>query len=399
MDGYLDEEALQDSLNDLPKRHPMLGARLAGARLKAADRVAVTLGHHPRRDETSWKEIVERELVTPFDESRAPLFRAALISSGGSDRWEVIVTFHHAVVDGQAALQVLRELLADEALPTTDQPIAQDLPPSADRHLPPPYRWPYRLPTSLKFLAGQMREEIAYRRAAIPQKPVLGRDYRCRVLTEVLTLEETEALVRATRLQRITVTALLEAALLLAVLRRRYPGGERPHRFFTFPLLRSYLQPPIPGSVVGSYLSTLRLTVTAAPDSDLWTLAQEVHHRIHSAARRGEKFLAGLWAPFSMRAVFAQRRYRMATSALSYTGATPFPKARDGAELLSLHAFVSTFPHAPEYAAQARLHRRRLLLDFVYLDVDMDEREARQIAGEMHRLLVNVAPAPDATLA
>ena len=63
-----------------------------------------------------------------------------------------------------------------------------------------------------------------------------------------------------------------------------------------------------------------------------------------------------------------------------------------GPRVRELHAFVSNFPKGPEYTAQARIHRRRLVWDVVYLDVDMGAEEAEAITRDMVRWV-----APDAT--
>ncbi len=57
-----------------------------------------------------------------------------------------------------------------------------------------------------------------------------------------------------------------------------------------------------------------------------------------------------------------------------------------------VHAFVSNFPVGPEYTAQARIYRKRLVWDVVYLDADMTAEEAAKIARRMKAVLVAAAP-------
>ena len=88
-----------------------------------------------------------------------------------------------------------------------------------------------------------------------------------------------------------------------------------------------------------------------------------------------------------MRTIFSQNSHRMSTTAVSYTGATPLPDRAGDLEVQEVHAFVSNFPIGPQYTAQARLFRRRLWLDILYLDSDLDRQEAQAIGDEMCRLL------------
>jgi hypothetical protein len=219
-----------------------------------------------------------------------------------------------------------------------------------------------------------------------PPRPEAGKPARCRILPIAFSEADTKTLVRATRSRRLTLTSALNAALLLAVVRRRYPGTDLPHRYFVFPNLRSHLDPPLPDDCDGSYLTTQRFTVRASGARDAWDLATEIQEQVHRSG--GEKFLAALHSAMSMKMILGQSGYRMATIAMSYTGAYPFPLRRGGLELIEVHAFVSNLPIGPEYTVQARVFKGRLWLDVLYLNVDMTDQEARQIAEDARDELV-----------
>jgi hypothetical protein len=282
--------------------------------------------------------------------------------------------------------ELVRFLAGEEPAGLEQEPAA--IPAGAEARFPAAWRWPRRLPGSTLFLARQLGGELAFRwqtRGRLPHPP--SGEPRCRVLPWSLTEEETERLSRAARRARVTVTAALEAAMLLAVVRHRYPGAAMPHRYFTFPLLRRYLEPAVADDVVRCYVTLLRLTARVAPSDALWELAATINRDIDLAMRRGERFLASLWSHFSMRMVFAQRRARMATTAVSYTGAVPQATRVGALEVVRIHAFVSNFPLGPEYTAQARYFRGRLWLDVVYLDNDVTGSQAEAIAASMRALL------------
>ncbi len=403
--GAVSAAGLQAALEDLQRRHPLLRCAIHRRGKRPVfelgpDRAPIPVRRVERLDNDTWKAEVEAELALPFETRRAPLVRVAhVVGDPGSERHELQFTFAHALVDGAAALSFLRGVLAAAGRPAGPSGTygagldrasswASTFPPSADDRLPACHRGLRALGSSGRFLARQMAEEIAYRWRTRGQRsmPPAG-PFHCRVLPLAFGEEETSTLVRATRRRRVSVWSALNAALLLAVVGRRYPGSCLPHRFFAFPMLRSYLSPPIPDDVVASYTSVMRLALPVDHDAELWTLAAAIHRQSDRAAKRGEKFLSARWSALSMKAILSQSGCRMGTAALSYAGAVDL--AADGAPFAveGLHAFVSNFPIGPEYTAQARIFRRRLWLDFVYLDSDMNEAEASAIAGDLRALL------------
>ncbi len=398
--GPVDPGRLRQVLALLTSRYPMLRARVIRNRRRhfeiIGDAPSVSLEVEQRQDPDTWKAIVERELEHHFELASRPLGRCILVSAPGEGEREIIFNLPHALVDGAAMRHLVLELLSDlgegGSIGPERSPVA--VPASADEHFPAAWRRPRRIVRSAGFLGRQLADEVAFRwrsrgrHAGPPTGPC-----HCRVLPLTLTPAETESLIRATRRRRVTMTAALEAAMLLAVVRHRYRGLSLPHRYFSFPLLRSYLDPPVSDQVVRCYVTLLRLTSEVSADDRFWWLASRINRQIGQALRRGERFLASIWSHFSMRMVFSQRTQRMATTALSYTGAVRMGERYGELALRELHAFVSNFPRGPEYTAQARLFRGRLWLDILYLDADMAEREARAIADTMRALLTGEAAA------
>ena len=395
VEGTLAEESLRAALGHLQLTHPLLAARLIGkpatARFELGGVPPIPLRALRRTPETNWIAAVEAELSTGFDRQSGPLMRCILLGperAGG--RQDIILTFHHVIVDAASAFSIIHDLLGlcGTETPATRPPPSAELPPSADSLFPGRYRGVSRAWASCRFLAREMADELAYRwrTRAHPARPHPGKA-RCRALPLALSESETETLVRATRIRRLTLNTALNAALLVALVRRRYPGTTLPHRYFLFPTLRPHLEPPVPAHCDGSYLTTLRLTVTASDSSDVWALAAEIQDQVGQAGERGDKFLAALFSPLSMKLVLAQSARRMGTIGLSYTGARPFEERHGDLRLTGLHAFVSNLPIGPEYTAQARIFRGRLWLDILYLDVDMSEDQAQTIADELRTVL------------
>ncbi len=392
--GKLDERSLTGALEVLQRRHALLRSRIAGGRHGPRfelddDRTPVPWRRVDRDGRDRWELEVESELERPFEPEAAPLARACLVSDGdGGERHEIVLAFHHAIVDAVAVTTVLRSLLDLAASGgRSTESWSSVLPRAADESLPASHRGLGARWSSGSFLARQMVDELGYRwrTRGVRARSAIG-PFRCRVLSWSLDESETTRLVRTTRRRRVSVWSALNAAMLLCVARRRYSSGPLPHRYLAFPLLRPYLDPPVPDDVVASYFSILRLMVTLDHDTDLWQLARAIHDQSDRAAKGGEQFVSSRWGEMSMKTLLSQRVTRMSTIALNYSGAVELAAAGDlVAE--SLHAFVSNFPLGPEYTAQARVFRRRLWFDVLYLDSDMDEPEARAISDDMGELL------------
>jgi hypothetical protein len=389
-------KVLRRALDELQCRHPMLRARIVGptasARFELAGAPSIPLRWLGRRRAGQWRPLVENELTTGFDEETGPLARCTCLAVPDGSASDLVLTFHHVIVDGVAAGTLVKELLAicgGVRSPDGASKRASSLPPSADERFPGAFKAPRVWPASARFVAGQLASEIGYRRRASPNPPP-GGPFRCQISTLDLKEAESGSLVRTSRRARIGINSLCNAAMLLAVVRRRHPAGERPRRYFAFPLLRPYLKPPIQAGTVASYFTILRLTADLSADSDPLRLAADIHRQVDEAAKRGERFLACRWSVLSMRALLSQASERMGTLALNYAGAVPWPLVEDGPVVRELRAFVTNFPFGPEYTAQLRMFRGRLCWDIVSLDVDMDREEALAIAEETRRILADM---------
>ncbi len=330
---------------------------------------------------------------------------------------EILLTLHHAVMDGASAVSLCRELLAACAAaeggddPEIGAPLA--MLPAAEELFPPAFQGRRRL-RLVGFVLRQLGREIAERwRArgrwhAPPPGPT-----RSRILCFRLSEAETAALVRRSRKRRLTLHSVFDAALLLAVLRHLYPGQSLPLRHLVFADLRPYLRPPVAAENLGAYFAMLRLCSALGPDRGLWDLAREINAGVHAAARRGEKYLFSLTSAAAMRHLIRSGTGRMAATAVSYTGAARLGAERLDAERLdaerldaerleaerrlpvtALHAFVSNFRLGPEYTAQVRLFNRRIWWDILYLEPELDEDLARRIAGEIRDLLLDPQEPP-----
>lgn len=391
---------LRSALAALQRLHPLLGCHVVergGRRVyESRDTGTPELHRVARDDDDGWQALVEEELNRrPAPPPAAPVrctYRLPAGSDEGSEvaaPCELVLTFHHAVMDAASGAAVLRRLLALCA-PGGEPPAPEPgiLPP-AEALFPPAYRGLSGARRQLAFLGRQLADETVFRLGSrgVRRPPVVD-PVRCRVQVLGLDAAATAALVGASRRRRVTLNSALVAALLLAVHRHLYAaaGGDDggraiPLRYITFANLRPYLDPPVTEERLGSLLAMLRYTTAVGPDTGLWPLARQITAQVDAGSRRGDKFCSVLWCERVMRAMLRQRSQRMAASAVSYSGAVRLPEVAEGAAVRGLHAFVSNLGLGPEYTAQARLFGGRLVIDAVYLESDMDDSLAHQVGA------------------
>ncbi len=392
-------EVLRLALDALRRRHALLRTRIAGSDgCYLFDRrhqdAVIALRLAGRASSKAWIREAEAELGERLTAADGTM-RCTYVTSG-SGECEILLTFHHAIMDAASATSLCRQLLAASSAvaagrePDLGAPLA--LLPAAEDLFPRAFRGWRRWLGIGRFVSRQLAAEVVDRwrggGAWHAPPPVSG---RCRILTFQLSETETESLVRRSRRRRVTLHSVFDAALLLAVARRLYPRQTLPLRHLTFANLRPYLQPLVAEESLGACFAMMRFSSMVAPQRRLWHLAGEINERVHAAAKRGEKYAFSLTSAAVMRYLIRSGRQRMAATAISYTGG-----ARLGDEgmfpVKVPHAFVANFRLGPEYTAQVRLWAGRAWWDILYLDADLDQMAARRIADEIRTLLVSEQP-------
>jgi hypothetical protein len=397
MSGCKRSDCLRAALDRLQRRHPLLGTHMVRQgrrfvyRREGTPQIPLELMDSP--PEGLWQTVAERELNRRFDIEAGPLMRATLIPShADEERRDLVLTFHHAIIDGAAAAAVIRELLdawdglaTGRALP---EPATLPMMPPAEQFFPSPFKGLAARRRLATFMVRQMADEMTFRwRARGTRKPVVHETGQCRIVCGDLGGEELAALVRTARRHRVTVHNALNAALLLAVQNQLYGGQAVPLRNFNFASLRRYLSPPVDDEHLGSFHAMLRFTVNLGRGEDFWGLATRINSQVHTAGRRGDKFCSLLTSAGLMRMILRHGGMRMGSTALAYTGPTSIGPIVGGISIEELHAFVSNLVLGPEYTAQARLFRDRLWWDVLYLDSDMNGQTAQEILAEVFQRL------------
>ena len=399
--GRPEEERLRRALAGVQRRHPLLRAHLErrGSRwwFAVGESSPIPLRRVERRGDEEWRSVAEEELNAALESGTAPLARCVLVASLADDSAsEIVLCLHHAIIDATSGATLCRQLLELCAGGVEDPGESGELPPRPEDRFPPRFRGLSRYPRIAAFVGRRLAEEARYLwRSRGVRSPAPAGPARARVLAARLDRAATKALVRRCRRKRIPVNAAVNAALLRAVHDHRYGGRPVPLRYFAFPDLRPYLRPPVGPELVASYLTTMRFTVYLDAREPFWELAGRLGGQLYRSFKGGEKYLFCLTSAGLLRLIIRYGRMRFGTVAVAYNGPVDLPEAVGGLGLRGVHGFVSNMPIGAELTGQAVLFRGRLCWDFVYLDVDMDETEARAIVAHILELLEEAADERD----
>ncbi len=391
------EETLKKVLEYLQRRHPLLGVHILKEKnsyfFVSEGTPGIPLKMVERKNSDHWLETAEEELNGEVDIDTGPPVRVTYLTGpGNKTEREIILTFHHAAMDGPSGVELLHEMLSlcekmDAHASLEENKKAEPLPP-AEAFFPPAFKGFRRGWHNFLFMLRQMGDEFRFQRGTRGRrKPPMDSSGKCKVLTMTFSPEIIEVLSKKSRKKRVTLNNLFNAAILMAVQKHLYEGRALAMRNFNFADLRRYLVPPLETDYLGSYFSMMRFTVGMKEDPGVWELAREVSDITYASFKKGDKFCTNLLSYMMMRAILRFKSFRMGTTAMSFTGPVMLEKQYGKIEVRDIHAFVSNFYLGPEYTAQVRVFDKKIYWDMLYLDSDMDREQAEVIAGEIRTIL------------
>jgi hypothetical protein len=387
---------LKQALKVLQNRHPFLTARLLHEKGKYyfASLVEPGLPFYviPRWNAGHWMDIAEVELTHRIDTSTGPLFRCTYLYSATDARGDIILSFFHSIMDAASVSQFLHELLTTcvSLMFERTVPIQVLSPaPPVESRFPSAFRGLGLTINVLRYALQQIAAELAYRRQTRGKRipPLHQHLSHGHILSLQLPEDLTESLAQRARKEGVTLNSALNAAMLLAVNRHLYAGQQLPMRTFSFASLRPYVHPPLRDEELACYISMLRYTVALEGGIDFWSLARDLHAKIYSSLKSGDKFVAAAMAEPLMKMLTRYKSFRMAVTALNYNGVVPVQTNYDEIKVTGVHGFISVYDLGPEFSAQAQIFNNQLFWDFTYLEADMSRDEAKAIVEEIKSIL------------
>ena len=388
-------ETIRKALDILQKRHPLLAARLIIERgrhyFESGNIPKIPLKQIERTSDQQWTKVAEDDLNYKFEHEHGPLMHCTLVGDGHR-QGELILAAQHSIVDGTSIENMLRELMRlcvviNEGRSIEGFEPLSPLPP-VETFFPSGFQGFDLQRKSMGYFMAQMSDEVAYQFALRgKRKPPIHLEARGCILPMRTPQKVTAAIVSHARKQRVTLNSVVNAAVLLSVQKHLYAGEAMPFRFMSMADLRPYVEPPAPKNQVACYIAPLRYTTRIDPDDNLWTLAQCINQQIYLSTKKGEKYLASVMGEQFLRMTFTLKKMRMATTAISYGGASQLQRQFGPYKIIGVHGFVSNFGLGPEFSGQVSIFEDELWWDMLYLDSDMDAKKAQQIADEVNQIL------------
>ena len=399
LEGAPAPQIVRNALKILQDHHPFLSVSLLveQGRYYFMNLVDPVLPFHvlPRWNDGHWVDIVEVELGNRIDTSMGPLFRCTYLYDATHECAEIVLTIHLTIADSASSARLMHELLKVCASLRDEKTVpVSGLVPQTDAvetRFPSTFRGLRLSLRTLRYALAQLADEISYRMQTREKRvpPLHAKPARGHIHCIQLPEDLVDELSRRARLEKLTLDSVLNAAMLLAVNRELYAGQRGPMRTFSFANLRPYVKPPLSDQELAAYSSVLRYTVNVEGGIDFWQLARDLHTKIYSSFKSGDKFVANLMAERLIKLVIRLKSFRLSATALNYNGVVPIQPSYSVMKVTGIHMFVSAYDLGPELSAQAQLFSDQLFWDFVYLDADMTRDEAIAITEEIRTILAH----------
>ena len=394
-------QILGQVLKSLQNHHPFLRARYLQENGKyyfasLAD-PALPLQVLPRWNNDHWLKIVEVQLDTCIELAADPMFRCLYVYDANQKYAEIILNFFHPMLDAVSAEYLMNELLTacasymDQKTVTVYEPA-----PPLEARFPSAYRGARMMLHTMGYVIRQTIEEAVYRlqtrgkpAPSLHKKPTHGH-------IASLTLPDSfiATLTRRAEMERVTLNAVLNAALMIAVNRHLYAGKNVPMRTISFWDLRSSVEPPLKNENLACYMTPLRHSVPVEGGVNIWQLAHSLQKKFYYSLKSGDQFVSANMTESLMKMTTGMRSFRLSSTALNFVGDSQVKPEYGEIIVNDLHGYISAIDLGPEFSGQARLFNGHLIWDFTYLDADMNADEAKAIAEEIKSILNSAVTSP-----
>lgn len=290
IEGPLTPTILQKALDLVQKRHPMLQVHMVGLAdgtyFQSEGTSKIPLRVIDKQHENQWLEITEEELHQQFFGGVEPLCRVTLISPFTSNGIsEIIVTFHHAIIDGLSCINFIHELLA------YCQQIADEkqIPEIATMQLLPPLE--NLLGSNLnsqKFEDYQEKidREILTSKLII-ESEALASQRRTHLINRIISQEMTLKLKEVCKQEKTTIHGALCAAMLLGTAKIAFPDLPVTLSCGSSVNVRKLCVPEVNHEYIGDFALAVTENHTLEKTTSFWNLARECKSKISCSISRG----------------------------------------------------------------------------------------------------------------
>ena len=396
LEGLPAADTVRQAVDLLQNRHPFLRVSMiaeGGKRyFESGELDPIPMKVVERANDEHWIEVAENELNHKFDHQRGPLIQCVFLTDGHKNG-EIILAAQHSIVDGISVENLLHELMESCAKIESGDTLGMSEPAPAlapvEEFFPRGFQGTSLGRKTAAYFLKQMGDEFRYQLDLMgKRKPSITTDAQGKIILIKTPKEITSRLARRARQERVTINSIVNSATLLSVREHLYAGAAMPYRYMCMADLRPYVTPVPAVDHMGCFISPLRYTIRIHADDDLWSLASRISQQIYQSSRKGEKYLASVMAEQFLRMTFSLNRFRMSTTAISYSGSSSRILKRYGPfRVREVRGFVSNFGQGPEFSGRVVLNEDELWWDMLYMDSDMDHAGAKVIAEGIGEIL------------
>ncbi|MEG4516078.1 condensation domain-containing protein [Microcoleus sp. AT9b-C3] len=291
LEGILTAELVEQALKLVQQRHPMLQVYIVesedGLYFQSTGITEIPVQVIYKQDENEAIKIAEKELHTKFTPGKNPLCRLTLLySHQHQNSCEMIITFHHGIVDGISCMRFIDDLLFYYQQINEGENIFQVEP---LEFIPPietivSYNIPSQNPRENHQLVN---EQPSLPPQLIIEHQASANERFTRMLPRMLSQEKTKILIDKCKQEKTTVHGAMCAAMLCAA-GKLLSIDTQVNFSYGLPVnLRKYCEPEITDQNLGCFISVLGFNQLVEPNTSFWDLARECKSQIHDSLISG----------------------------------------------------------------------------------------------------------------
>jgi NRPS condensation-like uncharacterized protein len=290
IEGDVKPEIVQQALKLVQKRHPMLQVYIVetedGMYFQSEGITEIPLQVIYQKHENEGWKIAEKELHTKFPPGKIPLCRLTLLySPENQTTCQMIITFHHGIVDGISCMQFINDLLlycqkivAGENIPQVE---SLELMPAIENLVN------YDLIPEAEITKTSVNEQINLEPQLIIEGKASANERFSKILPRNLSQDMTKMLITKCKQEETTVHGAICAAMLFAF-RKLLNAKEQINLSYGLPVnLRKSCQPEINTKNLGCFISVLGFNQLVGKNTSFWDLARKCKSKIHNSLISG----------------------------------------------------------------------------------------------------------------
>ena len=291
IEGSIKPAILQQALDLLQKRHPMLQVHIVkltdGAYFQSEGTTKIPLSVIDKQDENQWLQVAEDELHQKLPTDTSPLCRVILLRSSMSDGIsEIVTTFHHAIIDGMSCMNFINDLLSYCQKIVAGENISE----LTTMELLPPLEEMLN-----RSLISQNNLEEA-KQKPVPESPqpqliieteAPPSQRRTNLVTRILSKEMTLELKKRCKQEKTTIHGALCAAMLLGTAKIAFNDTSLTLSCGSNVSLRKSCQPEVTPESIGCFISIVEEVHSLEENTAFWDLARECKSKITNSISLG----------------------------------------------------------------------------------------------------------------